>query len=106
MEKKHQTLVQDYQQRFDSIKGKYEVELSNKDRVIQQMQMENEFLRSKFDKIKDVFDYQRPRGESIELMNIQVNEDSFKKIHELQPIAMTIDSEDTIGGFSANQSNV
>ena len=34
MEKKHLNLVQDYEKRFDSIKGKYEHELSNKDRVI------------------------------------------------------------------------
>ena len=43
------------------------------------MQMDNEFLKSKFEKIKSAFDYQRPMENSIELMNIQVNEDSFKK---------------------------
>lgn len=86
MEKKHHILVQDYQQRFDSIRSNYELESQNKERMIGDLKKENVFLRQKIDRIRDVFDYQRSHHD-IELLNIQINEDSFKRQNELQPFA-------------------
>lgn len=62
MEKKQSSIDSTYDEKVQQIEKKFIQEIENRGLIIDDLRKENAFLKEKFGKIKDVFDWERPQN--------------------------------------------